>query len=400
MRLTGLPRRLGTFACAAASDLGARRRGVGDDAIELATSWLLLTHEVTGRRGSSKGFSLFDGWRPAFPETTGYLVGTLLARTAETGDDSLLEHARQMGEWELDVQRDDGGIAEAVATDPPLRSLVFDTGMVLHGWLDLHEWSSEPRYLDAAARAGEFLVRAQDADGAWRGEAAYGGIPATYNARVAWALIRLARAAGDERFESAARRKLDWVISRQRPNGWFDDCVFKAGMLPSTHSIAYTLRGLAESSFLTGEARWRDAALRGAEPLVALFERLGTLPATYDAAWRPRARYVCLTGAAQLGGVWLRLHQAAGDERSRRAGLRAVELAAAHQVRIGPREVRGALAGSSPIFGAYAPLQFPNWAAKFLVDALSLRRDVLSKTGTARVPGSVPRAAPDGVATR
>jgi uncharacterized protein YyaL (SSP411 family) len=374
---------------------------VREDAVDEGIRWLLVTHEVTGRQGSSKGFSLIDGWRPAFPETTGYIIGTLLARAEQTGDAALQEHAREMGDWELEVQSEDGGIEEGVVTDRPARSIVFDTGMVMHGWLDLYEWSSDARYIDAARRGGDFLVRNQDRDGAWRGEVTYSRIPHTYNARVAWALVRLARLDGDDRFEATARRKLDWVASRQRPNGWFDDCIFKPGMLPSTHSIAYTLRGLLESSFLLGEPGYLEAARRGSERLLATLDRLGRLPATYDSDWRPRARYACLTGTAQLGGVWLRLYQATGERRFLDAGLRAIEMAAAHQVRAGSRDVRGALAGSSPIFGAYAPLQFPNWATKFLVDALSLRDQVLSGTPVeTRVPGSVPRAAPDPIPAR
>ena len=60
-------------------------------------------------------------------------------------------------------------------------------------------------------------------------------------------MLRWARRNGDEPAEDAARRQLDWVVSRQRANGWFDECFFKPGMTPSTHGIAYTLRGLLES---------------------------------------------------------------------------------------------------------------------------------------------------------
>ena len=112
--------------------------------------------------------------------------------------------------------------------------------------------------------------------------------------------------------------------------------------------------------------------MRGAAPLLVTLDRLGRLPATYDADWSPAARYECLTGTAQIGGVWLRLHQATGDPRLLHSGMTAIEQAAAHQVRSGPEPARGALAGSFPVFGRYAPLQYPNWATKFLLDSLLL----------------------------
>jgi len=38
-------------------------------------------------------------------------------------------------------------------------------------------------------------------------------------------------------------------------------------------------------------------------------------------------------------------------------------------------EVRGGIAGSWPIWGAYSRFEFPNWAAKFFADALMLNMD-------------------------
>jgi hypothetical protein len=301
-----------------------------------------------------------------------------------------------MGDWEISVQDGEGGIMEGVVGPRAPRSIVFNTGMVLHGFLDLAEVGCGERFLEAGRRAGDWLVARQAADGAWRGEATYARIPHTYNARAAWALVRLADQTGEERYRAAARGKLDWVLSRQRANGWFEDNVFRPGMLPSTHSIAYTLRGLLESGLLLGERAYVDAARRGVMPLVDLVLGEHRLPATYDADWHPRAWYECLTGNAQIGGVCLRLHQVDGDARLRDAGLAAIGRAAAHQVRSFPRPAVGAIAGSFPIFGRYAPLQYPNWATKFLVDSLMLAQELLgSGGGKAGVPpGSVPRSIP------
>ncbi|MGF1595582.1 MAG: hypothetical protein ACFCVK_01410 [Acidimicrobiales bacterium] len=43
-----------------------------------------------------------------------------------------------------------------------------------------------------------------------------------------------------------------------------------------------------------------------------------------------------------------------------------------HQALDGPPEIRGAIKGSHPIWGRYAPLGYPNWATKFFLDALLL----------------------------
>ncbi len=346
--------------------------GVRPDALDRAVAWLCRTHDATGRRGSSKGLSLVHGWLPAYPETTGYVIGTLLAYAERTGErDDLVGRAREMGDWEREVQETDGGIMEGAIGTLPRRSVIFNTGMVLHGWVDLQE-RGHAGYDDAAARAALFLTERLRADGTWDPEAEYAAIPHTYNARVAWAMLRWARRAGAQDTEAAARRQLDWVVARQRPNGWFDDCVFRPGMRPSTHGLAYTLRGLLESYAIAGEERWLRAAERSSEALIRKLEVLPRLAANFDEGWQPAASHACLTGTVQLGGVWLRLYALTGDARWLNAGLKAVEQAAAHQRHRPWAAVDGALPGSFPIWGRYAPLQFPNWATKFLADALML----------------------------
>jgi hypothetical protein len=347
---------------------GRARPGALADAV----SWLCRTHDATGRQGSSKGFSLLHGWLPAYPETTGYVIGTLLAAARRFGGrPDLVARAQEMGWWEQTIQDKDGGIMEGHVGTLPRRSIVFNTGQVLHGWLDLQE-AGLGRTEDAAARAARFLTDRLRPDGTWDPDVEYAGVPHTYNACVAWAMLRWAIRVGDQHVDAAARRQLDWVVGRQRPNGWFDDCVFKPGTRPSTHGIAYTVRGLLESYALRGEARWLRAAERTSEALMRKLEVLPRLAAHYDADWRPTARHACLTGTVQLGGVWLRLFDVTEDPRWLNAGLKAVEQAAARQ-EPGPwRQIKGALAGSFPLWGRYAPLQYPNWATKFLADSLML----------------------------
>ena len=188
-------------------------------ALPEAMDWLERTHDATGRLGSSRGYSLLTGWAVAFPETSGYLIGTLIAYARPRGRDDLITRARELADWELKVQEPDGGIMQGLITQSPRRSIAFNTGMVMHGWLDLWAAVGGEQYLAAARRGGRFLVEHQDEDGAWRGAASYRGIPHTYKSRVSWALLKLADATGDEVFRESAIRNLDWVLSVQRPMG-------------------------------------------------------------------------------------------------------------------------------------------------------------------------------------
>jgi uncharacterized protein YyaL (SSP411 family) len=277
------------------------------------------------------------------------------------------EHARLMGDWEIEVQAADGGIMEGLIGGGGA-SIAFNTGMVLHGWLDLARDTEDEVYLEAAHRAAGFLVTNQDPDGAWRGRASYLGLATTYHTRVAWAMLRLAEVSGDDRLSAAAVSNLEWALEQQYDNGWFGNCNFKPDSLPNTHGIAYTLRGLLEAGLLLGEDRYIEPVRLASEQLIRKLETQGTLYSTVAPDWGPDSRSVCLTGLVQLGDIWLKLAEVDSDPRYLNAGLRAIAQAATRQERL-PGAAHGALPGSFPIVGRYAPLQFTNWATKFLADA-------------------------------
>jgi hypothetical protein len=78
--------------------------------------------------------------------------------------------------------------------------------------------------------------------------------------------------------------------------------------------------------------------------------------------------------------VWLRM--ARRYERPELAGAaeRSLDFVLRHQA--GGRaqdQVAGALPGSVPLWGDYFPWAFPNWGAKFLIDAL-LEKEGLAKS--------------------
>jgi len=170
---------------------------------------------------------------------------------------------------------------------------------------------------------------------------------------------------------------VEWTLAQQRDNGWFEHNAFFTSSdkwnLPLTHTIAYVLEGLLGAWEHLRDPRCLDAVLNTARQLLDLFDRTGTLPGEFDGAWRTQRRYSCLTGSAQVAGLWLRLHQITGESRWREAAARLNNTVKAAQV-LNSRHagVRGGVKGSQPIFGRYTPFTYINWGAKFLADALML----------------------------
>jgi hypothetical protein len=65
-----------------------------------------------------------------------------------------------------------------------------------------------------------------------------------------------------------------------------------------------------------------------------------------------------------------RIYERTDDPRFLNVAVKAVEFVLRRQRWApGRTSVHGAIAGSTPLFGPYLALRYPNWAAKFFVDA-------------------------------
>jgi hypothetical protein len=240
--------------------------------------------------------------------------------------------------------------------------------------VSLAQGADGERYLEATRAAARWLVDIADDNGRWTRNT-FNGIPHVYNTRSAWALVRAGQLLEDPDALKVAEANLDWACAQQQPNGWFDQCAFTAGAAPFTHTIAYAGRGLLESGVLLGNERYIEAARSVAAAAVPHLGHTGLLPGRIALDNRSASRSCCLTGNAQFALIWLRLAQLDRDHEVRQHALRALQAVAVHQAIGGPTPRRGAIKGSHPIWGSYAPLGYPNWATKFFVDALLLAED-------------------------
>lgn len=347
------------------------------DAVErhllAAEAWLCRAHDATQDGGVSYGYSVRGGWRPSYPETSGYIATTFFRLASDRGDPAYRERAERILRWLLDVQNADGSFANP-RYGPA--GIVFDTGQVLFGLVRGYEISGDPELLAQARRAARWLVDVADADRRWTRHE-HLGTPHVYNTRTAWALLRMNQVEYDPVREAVARSNLDWAVAAQRPNGFFEHCSFKPGVAPFTHTIAYTARGLLESGLILGDRRYLDAATRNADATLLHLRVDGHLPSTIGTDARPTASSCCLTGNCQFAIVWARLdaHSARPDYRA--GVLRALSYVMATQnIVTHVPQLKGGIKGSEPVWGAYAPLSFPNWATKFFIDAMWMRKQI------------------------
>jgi uncharacterized protein YyaL (SSP411 family) len=361
-----------TFTRLAAKDLlGIRPRTAPPAAhLRAAEDWLKRAHDQSLDDGVSYGYSIRGGWRPSYRETSGYIATTFFDLARHHDDPEYRERALRVCRWLLSVQNQDGSFSNPRYGQ---RGIVFDTGQDLFGLVRACEQTRESLFKDGALRAAAWLVDIADSQGRWtRNE--HLNTPHVYNTRTAWAVLRMNQVEYSAERERVARANLDWALSEQQPSGFFDECAFERGLAPFTHTIAYATRGLLESGQLLQDDRYVDAAQRCADAALRHLREDGFLPGQIAIGGEAAARYCCLTGNCQFAIVWAKLFDRSGNEEYRKAVIRATDYVMRRQdIHTANADVRGAIKGSQPIWGRYAPLSFPNWAAKFFVDAMLLR---------------------------
>jgi len=344
-------------------------------------NWIARAQDVNGDFGVSRGYSAtalsqmgYRGWEPSYPETTGYIVPTIICYAGATGDESIVTRALKMADWEIDIQMLAGAVMGSVVTARPSPA-IFNTGQVIFGWLAAFKESGNQKYLNAAVRAGDYLLSVQEKDGSWiKGNSKYALKKATtYNTRVAWALIELGTETSENKYVDAGRKKVEYALSKQQENGWFRDNCLSDPVYPLLHTIGYATQGVLESGICLNETRYVGAAIRTLDALLKCQRPDGGFPGRLATDWSSKEKWDCLTGDVQVAISWLRVYSLTGEQKYREAARRAIDFVKKSQnLEHTNPGIRGGVKGSFPFDGPYGQFEMLNWAAKFFCDALMM----------------------------
>lgn len=330
--------------------------------------------------GVARDFSLINGWNSSYPETTGYIIPTLITYAKQYDDADSLNRAKRMLDWLVSIQFPDGGFQGSVIGAMPVIPVTFNTGQILLGLASgTEEFGDE--YREPMRRAADWLVETQDDDGCWRSHRSPFTEPTdkAYETHVSWGLFEAARLEPDTKYADAALANIHWALSLQNENGWFRDCCLSEPDHPLTHTIGYVLRGVVEAYRFTREKAYLEASIKTADALIESQRPEGDLPGRLNRKWKSTVEWTCLTGNVQVAACWLMLHKETGEKRYLDAALAANRFVR-RTVRLDALpEIRGAVKGSFPVSGEYCAYEYPNWAAKFFIDSLLLEKSILAE---------------------
>ena len=337
---------------------------------DLALDWVRRSVESTGGKGSSHSWHIWFGWNKAYPETTGYLIPTMLEYGKLLQDESLIDLAKDCGDWLMTEQFENGAFPGLLTGNKT--PSVFNTAQILSGFNHLSlKYPQNIKYKETKIKAALWLAEMLEPDGAWRKFAFQKGYTPTYYTRALWPLIE----ANNELEITGLRPKLHQAISfyegRIMENLSVRDWGFKPGKEAFTHTLAYTFEGFLECGFLLEKKSLIDRVFLMSDQLLEVRASAGHKTAgRYDQHWKGDYRFICPVGNAQLSAFYLRLYKSSGQEKYLRASWEFLQEILEFQVLKGNKNRLGAIPGSLPVWGAYLPCRYPNWGVKFLLDAM------------------------------
>jgi folate-dependent phosphoribosylglycinamide formyltransferase PurN len=319
------------------------------------------------------------------------------------GDNDYLKRAERAIEFLLSVQLPSGAFPGAEIAENRTNPSPFNTGQIMNGLQAWAKRTGDERCRTALFRAGRWLCEIQDPSGAWL-KFFYQELATTYSAHLTCWLAEAGKFLNDEPMLQAASRHLGWVMQHyDAERSWFNLCGFSAedhaANRSVTHTIAYTIWGTLRTAEVVKSAEGKAAAENAAYAALRRLELSKRLPGILDHRWKPLAGFTCLTGNVQMALIWLHMYAGNGDPRLLNGALKSIDIVkAAQAMDAADPGVQGGIAGSQPVWGDYISHAFPNWAAKYFVDAMLAKDVALAKEipfRTKPIPaGSVATALP------
>ena len=125
--------------------------------LRITADWIQKSfHNTSGV--SSAHYADFLGWSKSYPETTGYIITTLIELSKFYNNQTYYNQAVSAGEWLKTLQNKDGsfpsGLINKNKTNPPS---VFNTGQIIDGLTELYLYDSDVKWLMMAENAANWL---------------------------------------------------------------------------------------------------------------------------------------------------------------------------------------------------------------------------------------------------
>lgn len=334
--------------------------------IELHYNFIEKSININRGKGSSAYYSRLRhplrAWSKPYPETTGYLIPTLiqLEKQMDIKTSNLVDSCIQ---WlAKEVQHKDGAFPSLYADNT--RPSLFNSAQIALGFYAYAKKSDQ--YKAEELKLTEWLAEhicISEKDIHYKEDF----VP-TYYSRVVWPSLLLGLKHGHEVLLEGCKKLLGILLQRIDKSYFPLQAGFQ-GDIAFTHTLAYTVRGIMESALLLEDDSLLELCKHQIDAQIQVMQSNNMIIAgQYGPGWEGDYSFRCLAGEWQ----WIIIFLKAVNLFNERSYLNLSSQLIEKMPGSGFLYPEGAVSGSWPFWGKYMPLKAPNWAAKFALDALLL----------------------------
>ncbi|MBT8191529.1 MAG: hypothetical protein KJO29_13950, partial [Bacteroidia bacterium] len=259
-------------------------------ALQSNLDWIIKSFEINNNLGSSAYRTSWGTWAKPYPETTGYLIPSLLKASVFDHKGILKNLCLKQLEYFRDLQNTDGSFASSASERKPN---VFDSAQILQGLMALYSIDGKAETRNMAEKCFHWLSSEIGADGSFSNYNLSDAYNPLYYTRISWILMKADKSLGMEYNE-----KTSLLFEKQLEN-WDADFIDKTAFYPGStafsHTVIYALRGLYECAIILNHKEALQKFKTSLHELLNIVVQSNGLPGQFYNS-KYSSAYTCSTG--------------------------------------------------------------------------------------------------------
>ena len=218
--------------------------------VKNSLNWIQNAQKSYPDGGISRGFYLlgkslksnFSGWQLSYPETTGYLLPTLINIKKEFNIENIDSLIDRMAYFLLSISKN--GNVKGGSVEKKNNFSAFDTAQVIKGLISYYNFKKNDIFLKRAIDCGNFLINTENANGKISNQYIAEKsifIPQNDGSHIyiVQALLELYKITNNISFKNFTIRIIETTLKYQNKNGYFDKSDFSKNNEILTHNLGY-----------------------------------------------------------------------------------------------------------------------------------------------------------------
>ena len=334
-------------------------------ALQENISWIEKSFIINKNQGSSKYKTLLGHWSESYPETTGYLIPTLISANRILDNLDLITICHEQIGYFKSLHLSNGAFKIEKSVNKPL---VFDTAQILFGLIKYSDEFQTDEIHELINSSYQWLCDTLDSDGQFTHSNYVKNYNPAYYARIVWPML-MAENYLNQNHSDKTLALYNYLLSLHNANGTFSKCSFDNQDTFFTHNLIYAYRGLWESSVLLNDSHIQKRLEDDLKNICTSIISTKHFNGEFNENWQHRRKYICCVGNAQLVCLLLNIYNLNKNRTYLEAIPSLMKPLLKAQKKIFPFN-RGAIPSSIPVWERYQRFKFTNWTQKFFADAL------------------------------